>query len=429
MINLDCINKLWATCLKDLGIESAQLYSQSSYDPYRRVYFYNSKVYKIEFPEYMTSRNIRSLDLEGEYEIYRLCNGCKNIASPYKLIHGDNFTALILKKYEGKPLSVSTTNWIKIFHCFTKLIQISLSLALKGVAHNDIIPSNILVNESREIILIDFDQATKSSKLNAILRSFFAISNGVNKVHGTVFNILKQKIKSVLPSKILFFLRKVLNKNFIHDSNHELPKITEDTPEDISLIIHAFDIAQQSNASSPGCKMAYYSINYSGYHFPGERPWAERWEILRHLDDYKNKKILELGCNMALLSAFLLKYECAGEALAVDHDPDILRSASLIGKALNVEIHTEKISFDNKNNNWESKLEAFSPDIVFALNVLNWVKDKDRLINFLGRFNKLIFEGHDSYQIERTRLQKVGFKNFKLIVMSERKRPLFICEK
>ncbi|MCD6440480.1 MAG: hypothetical protein J7L86_01655, partial [Candidatus Marinimicrobia bacterium] len=97
--------------------------------------------------------------------------------------------------------------------------------------------------------------------------------------------------------------------------------------------------------------------------------------------------------------------------------------------ALNVDIHTEKISFDDKNNNWESKLEAFSPDIVFALNVLNWVEDKNRLINFLGRFNKLIFEGHDSYQIERTRLQKVGFKNFNLIVMSERKRPLFICEK
>jgi hypothetical protein len=33
---------------------------------------------------------------------------------------------------------------------------------------------------------------------------------------------------------------------------------------------------------------------------------------------------------------------------------------------------------------------------VFALNLLNWVEDKTRLLAVLGRFEELIFEGHDS---------------------------------
>ncbi len=69
------------------------------------------------------------------------------------------------------------------------------------------------------------------------------------------------------------------------------------------------------------------------------------------------------------------------------------------------------------------------PDIVFALSVLNWVKDKERLLKFLGRYREVIFEGHDSVAVETERFKQVGFGHITLIAVSERDRPLLHCRK
>jgi serine/threonine protein kinase len=429
-VNNQQIEEIWAQCLNELEIKGARLHTQSAFEPFRRVYFTENKVYKIEFPAYMTP-GLRAQDLIGELEIYNLCRECEGIVETYGVLKGEAFTALILENYTGKPLSVAYLNWKDIFALEIKLARISITLAMRGVAHNDFIPSNILINDSGAIALIDFDQATVSKPLNALFRSFTGISSGENKVHATIFNVLNKKVKSILPAPILALInriRDVRGKNTIHDAHHQLPDINNDTNECAALFIKAWELAQQSNASSPGRKMAYYSIDYCGYHFPGERPWEERWNILRDLAEYNGKRVLELGCNMSLLSCFLLKFEGAKLAMAVDHDNEILASANLISKAMDVNPTHEQISFDG-HDNWESKLESFGPDIVFALNVLNWIKEKKRFLDFLGRFNMLIFEGHDSFDTERKRLEDVGFKSIKLVGLSERNRPLMVCKK
>jgi hypothetical protein len=78
---------------------------------------------------------------------------------------------------------------------------------------------------------------------------------------------------------------------------------------------------------------------------------------------------------------------------------------------------------------WEDELEGFKPDIVFALNVLQWVRDKGRLMAFLGRFHEIIFEGHDSVEMEMRRFRDIGFSDIRLVTITERKRPLMYCRK
>jgi hypothetical protein len=87
-----------------------------------------------------------------------------------------------------------------------------------------------------------------------------------------------------------------------------------------------------------------------------------------------------------------------------------------------------RIDFD-RDAGWEDRLEAFRPDVVIALSVLHWVEDQARFLAFLGRFGEVVFEGHDSSQIERERLRRAGFAEVDLVDTSERGRPILLARK
>lgn len=207
-----------------------------------------------------------------------------------------------------------------------------------------------------------------------------------------------------------------------------LPVLPDNASPQLKTLLEAWKLAQASDASSPGIRIAYYSFDYEGYHFPGERPWRERWSVLSSVSNYSGKRILELGCNMSLLSCHLLREKGASQALAVDIDKKVLSAAEMTASALGVKPLYRQQNLDAPDD-WESSLTAFRPDIVFALNVLNWVQDKQRLMNFLGRFNEVIFEGHDSFDTESARFRAVGFKQIKLVATSERNRDILHCLK
>ncbi len=215
------------------------------------------------------------------------------------------------------------------------------------------------------------------------------------------------------------------------DDNNEqtkLPKIEKDAKPELLDMLKAWNIAQESNASAPGVNIAYYGLSFMEYYFPGERPWADRWNVLKVLSKYSGKTILELGCNMGLLSTFLLKEANAKKCVAVDTDKKILRSAEIISNVFQVKPEYLQIDFDSQDD-WENSLLKYKPDIVFALNVLNWVKDKERFLSFLAKAPEVIFEGHDLPEIEIARFLKLGFTNIEEIGYSERKRIILRCRK
>jgi hypothetical protein len=238
-------------------------------------------------------------------------------------------------------------------------------------------------------------------------------------MNGSVRKFISRYLIRVLPSWFKSIITNILSEN----SSNKLPVLLEGASSNLRYFLDAWRIAQLSDASSPNQKVAYYSFNFEGHHFPGERKWEDRWKVLRLITNYEGKRILELGCNMSFLSCFLLK-----EERAVDMDADVLEAANLVSSALGVKPSYKQQNFDSPDN-WEDKLRDFKPDIVFALNVLNWVQDKERLLKFLGCFNEVVFEGHDDYETEKNRFLLHGFKEIRLVSKSERNRPVIHCRK
>jgi len=88
----------------------------------------------------------------------------------------------------------------------------------------------------------------------------------------------------------------------------------------------------------------------------------------------------------------------------------------------------KQINFDSAKD-WESDILSYNIDIVFALNILNWVNDKDRFLKFLSNFPEIIFEGHDTAEAERKRFEQIGFNKIEEIGYSERERIILKCVK
>jgi SAM-dependent methyltransferase len=207
---------------------------------------------------------------------------------------------------------------------------------------------------------------------------------------------------------------------------YRLPALPEVATARQRLMYEAWDVATRSDASAPGVSVAYYSLTIDGLYPPGERPWQDRWAYLSGLADYRDKRILELGCNMGLLSTHLLVERDAAAVYGVDHDERILQSAALVASAYRMSPQFEEIELDSSLD-WETKFRNWRPDIVFALNVPHWVIDQDRLLAFLATAPVLIFEGHDDFETEKQRLESAGLVDVKLCLPSERARPVIMA--
>jgi serine/threonine protein kinase len=363
-------------------------------------------------------------------------------AISYKELSG--FSCLSYNIVEGVPLSQTGFS----LHLIWRLFGVLTKISAKGVAHRDLVEGNVLVARNGSVFVIDFDQAVETSPFRAFLNNVFGLSvHGL--CYGSFFSLvsslwrkrmgrlesaasvvlpssaLKSAAKAVLPSSAISLLRRFRSSQ---RWNSSLPRIADSAPTKLHLLRTAWELAQRSNASSPGIPICYYEVWEEGICFPGERPWLERWKYLRSCTNYQGKTILELGSNIGLLSSFLLRDRGAKMAICVDADPHILAASQLVGGAYAVSPISVCLNFDD-DENWEEVLELFAPDIVFCLNVLNWVSNKSRMMRFLGKFNEVIFEGHEVRAVHYEQLTKIGFVNVTPIALSERGRDVFLCRK
>lgn len=427
-INVNETEQLWNECLAFFKIESATLLSQSIHDAFRRVYTLNDNIYKLVIRSHETSSSLRCQDFAGEYAILKHCTGIEGVPSVVDYFSNNRFEKIVMKRIHGKPLNTLEINWVRLSLIIVKLSVILFKLSLRGVSHNDISQNNILVANNGKIFLIDFDQANFISFPEALIRQFIGIKTRGVKIHSCLATIIRRRFKRFrknLTAKV-FRLLKIASKT--SDDIITLPVIGNDAGFKLKKLLKAWQVAQVSDATSPGRVQAYYSLKAEGYYFPGERPWEERWEILRSITDYSGKRILELGCNMALLSCYLLSQANASAALTVDADKKILEAAEHLSLGFGVKPIIKCVNFDDEDD-WETPLIDFKPDIVFALSVLNWIEKKDRFLAFLEKFPLVIFEGHDSIEVERARLYAVGFQHVDIVGTSERGRQIALCRK
>ena len=424
--------ELWARCEAALNLGDWDLVTSRQLDPYRRVYTRGDTVAKIEMPQRMLSGALRRQSLQGEHEIYRACQGIRGIPNVIDWQAADDTHALFLQRMPGEPIDISNFGWLNTLATTFRLTGLAMRLASRGISHNDFDPSNILLAENRSISLIDFDQATKSSRFVAMVRALFGFPGHDALIMTSVFYLLKIKmelaIEKILPNSLFNVLRRIKRSLTQAKNSRSLPSLDENATEQQRQLLTAWRMAQVSEANAPGAGVAYYEIKVGDYVYPGERPWEDRWAVLSQTANFAGKRVLELGCNMGLLSIWLLKHGNAAYSMAVDHDAEIIESAKLVANAMAVDVDFGIADFD-ADEPWEERLAASNADIVFALNILNWVQDKDRLLNFLGNFDVVVFEGHDSFDVEKKRFASRGFTSIELVSVSERNRPLMVCKK
>jgi len=412
-------------CERFPDIENILFIAKSDEDPSRKTYLLNNIIIKSRKIDDDKTAHLRENNLKEEYEILKKCEVLKGI--PQALFYFKNeFYELLFQSYlPGIQIYELKISLKELFKISFKLSNILIKLSALGICHNDITPRNVLIENGNVVSLIDFDQAIKTKPHIAFARQLLGLNIGESKVNHSIITIFKDYLRKKFP-RTIFGIKKLLGKKYLDVD--KLPALEKGADPILASLLRAWQIAQSSNASSPGLPKAYYAIDFEGNHFPGERPWSERWNRLKSISDYKGKTILELGCNMGLLSIHLLKETGAAKCIGVDHDKKILESAKLISKVFEVNPVFNQVNFDAAKD-WESDLLSYKIDIVFALNVLNWVNDKERLLKFLSNFPEIIFEGHDTAEVERKRFEQIGFNKIEEIGYSERERIILRCRK
>ncbi len=413
-------------CEEFPNVENIKFISESDEDPSRKTFLLNDIIIKSRKLEDDRSAHLRHNDLKDEYEILKFSSAVKGIPKTFHYNKNELYELLFLSYLPGAQLRNLQLSFIQTVKVTLQVLRILVRLSRKGICHNDVTPQNVLLTGKNNASLVDFDQAVRTTIVKAFAGNILGIRSGESKVSYGLNTIFKDYLRKHFPN-FLYSLKRLVGRKPEFEK-HELPEIKDDADPKLKKLLDAWRLAQKSNASAPALPLAYYAIDFEGYHFPGERPWNERWNRFSNVTDYEGKTILELGCNMGLLSIYLLKEAGAANSIGVDHDKKILESAKLISEVFEVNPVFRQINFDSAKD-WESELSSYKIDVVFALNVLNWVNDKERFLRFLSNFPEVIFEGHDTTEVERKRFEQIGFNTIDEIGYSERERIILRCRK
>lgn len=172
------------------------------------------------------------------------------------------------------------------------------------------------------------------------------------------------------------------------------------------------------NMNTTGSGLNYYSATINGKFRKGERYWNARWDLIKNSMDFNGKNFLEIACNMAILTTFLKKFKNINKAVGVDQPDELLRisgkpttmqACKLLDVAYGVENMIKYFQVDLNKENYEDIL-GYDFDVVSALSIYKWMHDKERFLQYLCKFDNIIFEGHESDEQEIAKFSKHGYK-------------------
>ena len=395
----------WRSTVASILGEGAELISVSRYIGDSRVYRLGEQLAKIRSLDVALPPGVSSLDREAEI--------LRHLGQSADYVGSDRWEAILLPRIDAVPLDSLLSAWslMRRARVLARLAPKLRRLHAMGVAHRDLRPDNVLVADDGEPCIVDFDRATLAAGWATGLADWLGLAHT-----GLSPNPFWKLALLTMAPKAGSLARRV--RAVIGGTNGHQKRSTRQAAVD--PLGAAWSLAQRSPANAPGQMVAYYAFTYRGRHFPGERPWYARWEPIRRAVDFRGKRLLEFGSNMGLLSSFATIYG-AVEAVGVDHDPLIIQSARLVAQGLGTGAEFERVDLIG-DASWEERLAG--ADIAVAMSVVHWLPEPERLLRFLGRHAEVIYEGHDSVDVETARLRSVGFEEISVIAETDRDRFL-----
>ena len=408
------VDKRWTDIASRVLGPGAELIAVSRYLCDSRVYAAQGRVAKIRHKP--APGEEAYIPLATEAEILDLAG------RPVEYGTQDDWEYVLQDRIEGTPFSAHLfEQQDTVFGVADKLRVLGRTIPelrvahRRGISHGDLRPENLMISDDG-VSLIDFDRARRLSPLKSAYRDWVGI--GPRSLRSP-YPFWKLVLFALAPKVRSAALRL---RGALRSSKAELSAPAD---QDLADLEQAWRTAELSKANAKGQNQAYYAFSYRGRHFPGERAWYSRWESIRASVDFEGKSVLELGCNMGMLSTFAT-LSGATSAHGVDHDADIVDAARLVARALGSDATFEQLDL-MASDPWEERLGG--RDIVTALSVVHWLPEKERVLRFLGTHDELIYEGHETLDIETARLRSIGFDRIDVVLETERDRHILHARK
>lgn len=404
----------WATFVAGQCDCIPQLISVSPLDSDRRVYRCHRRSLKIRRlrGEAQDKRQFGQT-LTAEYQAL-LHASEHGFCDPPSLSREPGWEVLQCNYVNGTPLSSvwPVEGWWRRTMFAVISIRIIFRLNCIGIYHGDLSSTNFIVTEDGAVQLIDFGDARITSPVQAVINEWKRFLFGR---HGLLLRSLKTGLLRAFPATQTPFRRwKMRNAT---------PLTLETSDPDYRELSRVWQAASRWN-STEGQWLAYSSLTVGGEHFPGQRPWLLRWTRIREHVSFRGKRVVDLGCNMGLLTSFAM-LEGAKSATGIEGESQLVQAARDLAAVLGVDSQFLQADLDGPD------LEELcrGADIVVAMSIFEWVEDKQRLLRIFSNCDEILYEGHDPLPMEKQRLRSAGFTTVIEVIRGDRGRTVLYDRK
>ena len=404
----------WDLVLSSFSIDPSGNFHKSVYDPTIRTYLQGDCAHKITLKTDLPDLYPKLSPSGFEAALLRHCEGIPGVPTVRGFRESTHACVLSMDRLEGTALQdvLGDLTIAQAWRIIVRLLQTTIGISWRGIAHNDIVPRNIVASQGKRPYLVDFDQAHRTSRTDALFRNVLGIRTKDPLVYGSWLLVAARLVFQFLPRR----------------RAAGMPTLAPDAPLMQRKLFSAWKIAQRASTKARGEPVADYSLIVGDMKLPGKRPWEQRWSSLRNAADFTGLRALDLGCNMGLLCTWLLKEGKASSALGIDANPLILSSAKQVADAFSVNASFEKVDLDAAYP-WETRFKPADFDVIFVLGLLDLVRDQQRLMSFLATFPLIVFEGHDQDAVEIERFSDAGLPNYTVVGSSDRGRSVLVFSK
>lgn len=125
-------------------------------------------------------------------------------------------------------------------------------------------------------------------------------------------------------------------------------------------------------------EFGYHSFNLFNISIPGQRNPLKRFERIKLHYSFKDKKVLDLGCNTGGMLVHIPEIQ---HGIGIDYDSNCIDFCNLLSSYLNYSCKLEFHVGDLNNFSVKSfcSTRNFQPDIVFLFSLGSWIKEWKKL--------------------------------------------------